>query len=271
MPKTWGDGIYELRVKFFRVNYRMLYFFHGAGRRGRLAWVGQGTIDPPRGDRVWPSNGCGSFEQDPQRPHVPSRGMSMPRPESKDAWTALRLDSSRADPEQGVASYEKAIADSEVAGAHLYAAYRGRSVSARARRSRRDDPPPSSAGSRTPTIRGIPCRCSGRVAARAGAPGGDPFPADDRDVGPGPMSRSRPRRARFHATSPRASKENTPNPGLPTMGGPERGQGRPERGQEPSTGPLARQAPGRCRGRPVRLPQGGDEVDQGRDRGRGTR
>lgn len=24
-----GDGIYELRVKFYRVNYRMLYFFHG--------------------------------------------------------------------------------------------------------------------------------------------------------------------------------------------------------------------------------------------------
>jgi phage-related protein len=24
-----GEGLYELRVKFFRVNYRMLYFFHG--------------------------------------------------------------------------------------------------------------------------------------------------------------------------------------------------------------------------------------------------
>jgi phage-related protein len=24
-----GNGLYELRVKFFRVNYRMLYFFHG--------------------------------------------------------------------------------------------------------------------------------------------------------------------------------------------------------------------------------------------------
>jgi phage-related protein len=24
-----ADGIYELRIKFFRVNYRLLYFFHG--------------------------------------------------------------------------------------------------------------------------------------------------------------------------------------------------------------------------------------------------
>src|SRR5215831_13592352 len=24
-----ADGIYELRVKFYRINYRMLYFFHG--------------------------------------------------------------------------------------------------------------------------------------------------------------------------------------------------------------------------------------------------
>src|SRR3954469_24999162 len=24
-----GGGLYELRVKFYRVNYRMIYFFHG--------------------------------------------------------------------------------------------------------------------------------------------------------------------------------------------------------------------------------------------------
>ena len=24
-----GNGLYELRVKFYRLNYRMLYFFHG--------------------------------------------------------------------------------------------------------------------------------------------------------------------------------------------------------------------------------------------------
>ncbi len=29
-PSTYsGTDLYELRVKFYRVNYRMLYFFHG--------------------------------------------------------------------------------------------------------------------------------------------------------------------------------------------------------------------------------------------------
>lgn len=41
-----GEDLYELRIKFYRVNYRILYFFHG---RRRLSRLGQGEDGPQEG------------------------------------------------------------------------------------------------------------------------------------------------------------------------------------------------------------------------------
>ena len=61
-----GDGIYELRVKFFRVNLRMLYFFH----ERRAAVISHGLakeriVPPGEIRRAWES--MEKFKADPER------------------------------------------------------------------------------------------------------------------------------------------------------------------------------------------------------------
>jgi phage-related protein len=61
-----GDGLYEPRVKFFRVNYRMLYFFHGRD----AAVVSHGLAKErsvPAGEIELALERMRKFEQDPER------------------------------------------------------------------------------------------------------------------------------------------------------------------------------------------------------------
>jgi phage-related protein len=61
-----GDGLHELRVKFFRVNYRMLYFFHGRD----AAVVSHGLAkeqEIPPAELQLAHDRKRKFEQDPER------------------------------------------------------------------------------------------------------------------------------------------------------------------------------------------------------------
>lgn len=61
-----GSGLYELRVKFYRINYRMLYFFHGRD----IAVVSHGLAKEravPRREIELALERKRKFEQDPER------------------------------------------------------------------------------------------------------------------------------------------------------------------------------------------------------------
>jgi phage-related protein len=61
-----GNGLYELRVKFYKVNYRMLYFFHGR----EAAVVSHGLAKErtiPPGEIKRALERMEKFERDPQR------------------------------------------------------------------------------------------------------------------------------------------------------------------------------------------------------------
>jgi phage-related protein len=61
-----GNGLYELRVKFYKVNYRMLYFFHGRD----AAVVSHGLAKErtiPLGEIKRALERMEEFEHDPQR------------------------------------------------------------------------------------------------------------------------------------------------------------------------------------------------------------
>jgi phage-related protein len=64
--ETVGDGLYALRVKFYRVNFRMLYFFHG-----RVAAVVSHGFDKedviPPGEIKLALERMRKFVQDPHR------------------------------------------------------------------------------------------------------------------------------------------------------------------------------------------------------------
>jgi phage-related protein/transcriptional regulator with XRE-family HTH domain len=108
-----GNGLYELRVKFFRVNYRMLYFFYGRDA-ACLARVRQGRRGSAKGDQTGPSAKT-AVRAEPGTPHIQCRGMTVSRPKSK-TLGYLYDRFIRDDPEQ-VAFYEEALSNAEVAGA----------------------------------------------------------------------------------------------------------------------------------------------------------
>ena len=61
-----GDGIYELRVKFFRVNLRMLYFFH----ERKAAVISHGLAkekEVPPGEIKRAREHMARFKADPER------------------------------------------------------------------------------------------------------------------------------------------------------------------------------------------------------------
>jgi phage-related protein len=61
-----GDGLYELRVRFFQVNYRMLYFFHGRDAAVVSHGLSKERTIPP-GDIRLALGRKRKFEQDPER------------------------------------------------------------------------------------------------------------------------------------------------------------------------------------------------------------
>jgi len=66
IAENLGGGIYELRVKFYRVNYRMLYFFHGQS----AAVVTHGLAKErtvPQGEIDLALERMKKFKQDPKR------------------------------------------------------------------------------------------------------------------------------------------------------------------------------------------------------------
>jgi phage-related protein len=66
LAENLGNGLYELRVKFYRVNYRMLYFFHGR----EAAVVSHGLAKErtiPQRDLKLALERMKTFAQDPER------------------------------------------------------------------------------------------------------------------------------------------------------------------------------------------------------------
>jgi phage-related protein len=61
-----GEGLYELRVKFFRVNYRMLYFFHGRDAAVVSHGLAKERSIPPAEIELAIER-MRKFEQDPER------------------------------------------------------------------------------------------------------------------------------------------------------------------------------------------------------------
>ena len=47
-----GDGLHELRVKFYRVNYRMIYFFDGRGAAVVCHGLAKESVVPKRDLRI---------------------------------------------------------------------------------------------------------------------------------------------------------------------------------------------------------------------------
>lgn len=61
-----GDGLYELRIKFYRVNYRILYFFHG--RVAAVVCHGLAKEDKvPKKDLRTAAQRMARFKADPDR------------------------------------------------------------------------------------------------------------------------------------------------------------------------------------------------------------
>jgi phage-related protein len=66
IAENLGDGLYELRVKFFQVNYRMLYFFHGQTAAVVSHGLAKERAIPPREIKLALLLKK-KFEQNPQR------------------------------------------------------------------------------------------------------------------------------------------------------------------------------------------------------------
>src|SRR5262249_45869003 len=61
-----GAGIYEMRVKYFRVNYRMLYFFHGRAAAVVSHGFAKERLIPPEEIKL-AAERMQKFREDPRR------------------------------------------------------------------------------------------------------------------------------------------------------------------------------------------------------------